>query len=163
MRFNKKAITNILILALVKEEYAVSYNGDAFIIHRANSGFSNMVFVPHPSGLHVYDPDDNQGFTNYSFVKTVKENMFKFTKRQVKAADVAQDLQAGLGFPSKQDFKWVVQSNQDKNCPVTREDVVVAEKIWGQNIATLKGKQCVAIPGGDTGRGSSAKRNSGAT
>jgi hypothetical protein len=38
------------------------------------------------------------------------------------------------------DFKWVIQSNQIKNCPVTVQDIDVAQKIWGKNIAALKGK-----------------------
>jgi hypothetical protein len=38
------------------------------------------------------------------------------------------------------DFKWVIQSNQIKDCPVTVQDIDVAQKIWGKNIAALKGK-----------------------
>jgi hypothetical protein len=33
-----------------------------------------------------------------------------------------------------------VRSNQIKDCPVTIDDVEVASKIWGKNIAALKGK-----------------------
>jgi hypothetical protein len=38
------------------------------------------------------------------------------------------------------DFKWVIRSNQIKDCPVTVQDIDVALKIWGKNIAALKGK-----------------------
>jgi hypothetical protein len=38
------------------------------------------------------------------------------------------------------DFKWVIQSNQIKDCPVTVQDIDVARKIWGKTIAALKGK-----------------------
>jgi hypothetical protein len=38
------------------------------------------------------------------------------------------------------DFKWVIQSNQIKDCPVTVQYINVARKIWGKNIAALKGK-----------------------
>jgi hypothetical protein len=38
------------------------------------------------------------------------------------------------------DFKWVIQRNQIKDCPVTVQDIDVARKIWGKNIAALKGK-----------------------
>jgi hypothetical protein len=37
------------------------------------------------------------------------------------------------------DFKWVIRSNQIKYCPVTIQDINVATKICGKNIATLKG------------------------
>jgi hypothetical protein len=51
-------MTNILSLSCVKREYNVSYDGEDFIIHRAKHGYADMVFKPHPSGLHVYDKDD---------------------------------------------------------------------------------------------------------
>jgi hypothetical protein len=42
------------------------------------------------------------------------------------------------------DFKWVICSNQIKDFPITMQDIDVAMKIWGKiwgkNIATLKGK-----------------------
>jgi hypothetical protein len=38
------------------------------------------------------------------------------------------------------DFKWVIQSNQIKDCPVTVQYIDVDRKIWGKNIAALKGK-----------------------
>jgi hypothetical protein len=38
------------------------------------------------------------------------------------------------------DFKWVIQSNKIKDCPVTVQEIYVAREIWGKNIAALKGK-----------------------
>jgi hypothetical protein len=37
------------------------------------------------------------------------------------------------------DFKWVIRSNQIKDCPVTIQDINAAMKIWGKNISALKG------------------------
>jgi hypothetical protein len=56
------------------------------------------------------------------------------------SAEKARVLYATLGYPSKKDFKWVIQSNQINNCPVTVQDVDAAHNIWGKNIAALKGK-----------------------
>jgi hypothetical protein len=36
------------------------------------------------------------------------------------------------------DFKWVIHRNQTKDCPVTVQNIDVALKIWGKNIAVLK-------------------------
>ena len=47
-----------LSLAIVKREYEVSYDGDAFIIHRDEHGYPDMVFKQHASGLHVLDTSD---------------------------------------------------------------------------------------------------------
>jgi hypothetical protein len=38
------------------------------------------------------------------------------------------------------DFKWVIQSNQIEDCPVTVQYIDVARKFWGKHIAALKGK-----------------------
>jgi hypothetical protein len=38
------------------------------------------------------------------------------------------------------DFKWVIRSNQIKDCPLMIQYIDVATKNWGKNIAALKGK-----------------------
>jgi hypothetical protein len=49
-------------------------------------------------------------------------------------------MYATLYYPSIKDFKWVIQSNQIKEFPVKVQDVINDHKIWGKNIAALKGK-----------------------
>ncbi len=44
------------------------------------------------------------------------------------------------------DFKWILQSNQIKDSPVLVVDAEVALKIWGPNIAALKGKTMHSKP-----------------
>jgi len=138
--FSEDAMTNFLSLSQVKQEYDVSYNGDDFIIHRAKRGYPHMVFKPHSSGLHVLDVNDSRSQASYSFVETVADNMQLFTKRQIASAQQARDLQAGLGFPSIQDYNWIVKANMLKDCPVNSQDVDVALKVWGNQVPMLKGK-----------------------
>jgi hypothetical protein len=64
-----------------------------------------MVFKPHKSGLHVYDPDDPRGPASHCIMETVESNMSLFTKRQIHGANLARNLQAGLAFPSNADMK----------------------------------------------------------
>jgi hypothetical protein len=144
--FSRNAMTNILSFSLVKSEYNITYDGDAFIIHWAGKGYSDMVFKPHKSGLHVYDLDDPRGLASYSFMETVESNMALFTKRQIHGANLVYNLQAGLAFPSNPDMKWAIQSNLIKDCPVTIKDMGMAIKVWGPNIAMLKGKTVRATP-----------------
>jgi hypothetical protein len=75
-----------------------------------------------------------------TFVNTVSENKAGFTKRQIKCAEIARNLYKTLSYPSMKDFKWVTRINQIKDCPVTIQDIDVATKIWGKNVAALKGK-----------------------
>ena len=44
------------------------------------------------------------------------------------------------------DFRVLLKSNMIRNCPVTVEDVRVAEKVYGKDIATLKGKSVCTKP-----------------
>jgi hypothetical protein len=91
----------------------------------------------HKCGLDYYDPRKEK---HLAFIKTVSENKGGFTKRQIKGAELAQTLYKTLSYPSMKDFKWVIRSNQIKDFPVTVQDIDVGLKIWGKNIATLKGK-----------------------
>ena len=43
-----------------------------------------------------------------------------------------------LGFPTTANFKHIIQLSQIRNCPVTLKDIDNAEKIFGNNIASLK-------------------------
>jgi hypothetical protein len=96
-----------------------------------------MEFRMHKCGLHYYDPRIKK---HIAFVNTVSENKEGFTKRQINNAELARTLYKTLSYPSMKDFKWVIQSNQIKVFPVTVQDIDVARKIWGKNIAALKGK-----------------------
>ena len=125
--FNKKAITNIIALKnLIMQHRAMHDSNDRmFVVHRKATGKPNMKFIMHESGLHYFDPRNE----NFTFVGTVSENMESFSKRQVQRAETARALYAKLCYPSLKDFKWVVQSNQIKDCPVTAQDIDVASKI----------------------------------
>ena len=79
-------MTNIHSFSLVKSEYDITYDGDAFSIHRAPQGFPDMVFKPHKSGLHVYNLDDPRGQASHCFMETVESNMALFSKRQLQDA-----------------------------------------------------------------------------
>jgi hypothetical protein len=43
-------------------------------------------------------------------------------------------------------MKWAIQSNLIKDCPVTIKDMGTAIKVWGPNIAMLKGKTVRTMP-----------------
>jgi hypothetical protein len=138
MWYNKEAITNILSLSNVIKQYRVTYdsNDQMFVVHREPEGKPDMEFRMHESGQHYFDPRDSE----FIFVNTVSENKSGFMKRQIKEAEVAQSLYSKLNYPSWKDFKWIIRRNQIKDCPVTVKHVDTALKIWGKNVAALKGK-----------------------
>lgn len=142
--FSTKAITNILLLKDTISTYRVTYDSydEAFIVWREARGLPNMIFRMHSSGLHFYDPNREE----FSFVVTVDDNMKMFSKRQIVGAEKARNLHGGLAFPSETDFKWILKSNQVQECHVTTEDAGVAQKVWGTNVALLKGKTMQQTP-----------------
>ena len=68
------------------------------------------------------------------------ENKVRFTKRQVDDAKKARKLYHTMGCPTLQNFKHMLRQNIIMNCPVTSEDLDNAEKIFGPDIGTRKGK-----------------------
>jgi hypothetical protein len=136
--FSKFALTNIIALSNLIKHYRVTYDSrdEMFVVDRKTDNLPNMEFKMHSCGLHYYEPTDK----DFTFINTVDDNKKAFSKRQLKGAELARTLYATLGYPSVKDFKWVIQSNQIKDCPVTVQDVVTAHQIWGKNIAALKGK-----------------------
>jgi hypothetical protein len=144
--FEESAITNIIALSNLIKQYRVTYdsNDKMFFVHRGSVNKTGVHFKMHSSRLHYYNPqqDDNFAFN----ISTVSENKIGFTKRQLKGAESARTLYSNLGYPSMKDFKWVIQSNQIKDFPVTVDDVVAANKIWGKDIAALKGKTTRSKP-----------------
>jgi hypothetical protein len=137
--FSTRTITNIIALCNLIDQYRVTYDSDdlMFAVHPESESKPNMELKMHKRGLYNYHPRKEHHLT---FVNTVSENKTGFTKRQIKCAEIAQNLYKTLSYPYMKDFKWLIRSNQIKDYPVTIQDIDAATKIWGKNIATLKGK-----------------------
>ena len=79
-------------------------------------------------------------------IQTVEENKTFYTERQFQRAKRARDLYLAIGTPSIKDFKAIIRMNAITNNPVTTEDIEIAEKIFGPDIGTLKGKTTRRAP-----------------
>ena len=79
---------------------------------------------------------------------SLDENKKFYTKRQFQQAKQACELLYSLRYLSINDMKAIIWMNAIKNNPVTTEDDDIAEKIFGPDIATLKGKmtRCTPVP-----------------
>ena len=62
------------------------------------------------------------------------------TPREVKRAKAARDLLAALGTPSIADLKAIIAMNAISDLPIKTADIDLAEKIFGADLGTLKGK-----------------------
>ena len=91
-------------------------------------------YTPHYST----EPEQIQEDTN--LVETVEQNEKFYTNRQIKRAKRAQQLLLTLGCPTVTDLKTIIKTNAIEDCPVTLGDLELAQKIYGPDIASLKGK-----------------------
>jgi hypothetical protein len=151
--YNEKSIANILSLAEVQKVRHVtmdSNNDSAFHVHQPDgSGYTR--YEEHPSGLYLHDSskgvvpynnaaDNSDATVRYSYLQTVTENKKLFTKRQIKNADKSRQLYQMLGRPGPDRFMDIVRNNLILNYPVTIDDVTRAQRIYGKDVAFLKGK-----------------------
>jgi hypothetical protein len=73
-------------------------------------------------------------------VTTVKQNLEGYNAKEIEGAYKARKFYHATGCPHVESLKHMIRMNMIKNCPVTTKDVVNAEKIFGADIGTLKGK-----------------------
>ena len=73
-------------------------------------------------------------------ISTVEEQRHGLTERQYQRAVRARYLYHAIGRPTIENFKHILKANTIRNCPVTVEDVKLAERLFGPDVGTLKGK-----------------------
>ena len=106
-----------------------------FIVQRKENNKPNMHFRMHEFGIHYYESAEY-----FTFVTTVAGNKNHYRKRQIEAAERAAELYVAVIYTFVADCRWVIQSSQIKECPLTVQDIYVAISIWGKDIFDLKGK-----------------------
>ena len=74
------------------------------------------------------------------WVSTVNENKKNFTEKQFQQAVRARKLYHIVGAPTADNFKYMLKAGAIINCPVKSSHVDLAKRIFGEDIATLKGK-----------------------
>ena len=137
--YDTQSIANIFSFAELKDKHRITYDSnseDAFKVHLPNK---IIKFTRTKNGLYLYKPNEHV-LGNMNLLNTVKENENMYTRRQVARAKIARKLFHNIGTPSIRDFKAIIRMNAIQNCPVTLEDITVAENVYGKDIGQLKGK-----------------------
>ena len=136
--YNPSAITNILSFAKMKDKgHRITYDSnkeDAFVVHTKQG---DIRFNRTDNNLYVMDPKQQK---MYQMMETVEDNMKHYSQRQIERAKAARALYHSLGTPTIKDYKAIIRMNAIRNCPITMEDIDIAEAIYGQDIGTIKGK-----------------------
>ena len=144
--YNPNSMANILALKDVANKFQITMDTTqerSMLVHVSNDTI--IKFSECGNGLYYFDTStirntNKNNVTEYSFLSTVKENKTYFHKREIEGADNARILQQLLNWPSTQNFKEIIASNQLRNCNTTVDDINRAEALYGPTVAMLKGK-----------------------
>jgi hypothetical protein len=149
MWYSDSAIANILSFSQVKKKFPIIYdskNENKFHVIKPDK---HVVFKESESGLYYHDTTNRAVLmlnADKTELNTIKTNREGFTERDNERAKRARKALGLVGYPSPKYFKHMVSSNMIKNCPVTSIEVTNANKIFGPDLATLKGKTVRITP-----------------
>ncbi len=159
--YDPSMMANIFGLSEMVDHCRVTFDSaveDAFVVHLKDGAIE---FARTADGLYAYKPTKRYlaevaesksmlppatttavaEYRGKSFlISTVEENRKGYTQRQFEDAKRARRLYHIVGCPTIENFKHILRQNIIKNCPVSAVDVDLAEKIFGPDIGTLKGK-----------------------
>ena len=166
--YNKQAITNILSFGnVVDRGFKVDYNQkeDYFFIQYPDCAVIEFRRSPDTYNLYVWKPPKIAGVANVSttgvhtkppepitgvptappkkkvqFAQTVEENKSFHTDREIARAKRARDLIHATGNPPVDLLKQALRQNLIADCPVTSNDLTLATKIFGPDVASIKGR-----------------------
>ena len=149
--FDPKAIANIFGFADLVKKHWITYDSDkedAFLVHMPNK---IVKFKSNAEGLYQFQvPQEyRSGLKKHQvshIMDTVEENKSGFSQRQFERAKIERKLYHVVGSPTVEAFKAILKGNVIRNCPVTSEDVYLAQKIFGPAISALKGKTTRQTP-----------------
>lgn len=145
--YNPDGIANILSLSDVKKHYQVTYNsadGGCFRVHKPDGMIRE--FKESKTGLYFMlatnakQMELGTTLAGSGSITTVDDQKSKYTVRSYSRAVKARKFQDLISRPPLRKLLEIIDKNLIADCPITREDVMVAEDIFGTNLGSLKGK-----------------------
>jgi hypothetical protein len=154
---NPNGIANVLSLKLVAEKHMVMYDSlDRNGVFKVHTKDGVVEFKPSERGLHYVDVSVEGDVVQHMLattdmsggeddkecmmVTTVRGNFEGYTRHEIKKAQEARRLQGMIGDPTERELKGMVREKLIANFPVTVQDVHNANRIFGPDIANLRGK-----------------------
>ena len=138
---NEGGVATILPLQELEKLWHVLYDlrhhGGAFIL-RTDAGI--IVVKNNNKGMPYLNLKEFKAKVALSFVQTVQGNMEGFTKCEVEEARKAREAQGMLGHPTDRDFLGMVHGSMISNCPVTPTPVQNTQRIFGPDLAGIRGR-----------------------
>ena len=137
--YNPSGIANILSKFEVAKHYEVSYHNRTSDDYIITTGTGTIRFKPTKAGLYYKDfARDHRDA--WAFFETVKGQKSQFTKKDVRRAARARKIQNIIGRPGLRQFKDILDKQLLPHSELEVRDLNNAEKIYGTNLGSLKGK-----------------------
>ncbi len=86
------------------------------------------------------DKEVENATKEYVMINTVQGNLEGYTRHKIEKAQQARRLQGMIGNPTERELAGMVREKLIANCPVTMQDVHNANRIFGPDLANLRGK-----------------------
>jgi hypothetical protein len=138
---NQDGIANIVPFSVLIKICRVTFDsdeGDQFVVHTKEGP---VRLKNNEVGMPYIDLEDTSERAALCFVQTVRERYEGFTRREVQEARAAREAQAMIGHPTDREFRNMVRTNMIPNCPVTTVAIDNANKIWGPDLAGVRGRR----------------------
>ena len=123
----------------INRAIVLHYNGTQFVFQECADGLY-FLDASQANRNHSNHSVNHYSRNNFQLVTTVKDNLQHFTKREIKGAQAAWELQGELGWPSTEEFLTIISDNTLKNSTVTVADIHRAIDIYGPPVPLLQGK-----------------------
>ena len=137
---NPSSLANIISFSELSDKFPIYYDqpNNAFLIKISDT---QTITFHRQGGLFVYDTTSTSTLKqNHLFLQTVAENKKKFSDDEITKAELARRLYITLGRPSFRSFRWMLLHKKIKNTDILPKDADNAEKIFGPDIGSLRGK-----------------------
>ena len=129
------ALTDIVSISdVVKKGFRVCFDLDiknTFYVYKKDA---EIRFPYDEKGLYKRS---DEGSADYRVLATEVEG---FTQREVERAKAARQFYHDLNAESPENMRAFIRGNIAKNVPISTEDMNLAEKIYGPDVPTCKGK-----------------------
>jgi hypothetical protein len=141
--YEPKCVANILSFGnIVNDSVSVVYNHrhDCYVVQVKQGDKCYRFSRDRDSNIYLCDLDTMISEPRLAMVTTVEHNKNKYSKRQIKQAELAREYQRKLGYASPGQLIKMIGQGQLTNSNITAQDVVRAIDIYGPDLGSLKGK-----------------------